>query len=137
MNPNEGLKKFFNTRALTSHELGLIEFVLNSQAYTECFKPYLENIRDSMQRQWLDRSQTRKDDYPDDTLAGGVMVIEGLLKFFDQILQETKFDRIHESMATMVPEKQYEMMRQQGKIHPIVGVDQNPNPQEYKPEEDF
>jgi hypothetical protein len=137
MPPSNDLKKFFNTRALDERELGMIEFVLNSPAYEESFKPYLENIRDSMQRQWLDRSQTRKDEYPDDFLAGGVCAIEGLLKFFSQILSETKFDRIHDSMASMVPEKQYEALRQQGRVKPIVGVDQNPLPEQYDPKEDF
>lgn len=134
------LRKFFDIGNLDDRTLGMIEFVLNSPAYEEAFRPYLENVRDSMQRQWLDRSQVRKDSYPDDFLAGGVCAIEGLLKLFHLVLTQTSFERIHESMAAMTPERQYEMRRQAGRVKPIVGVDQPALPQTqpgYDPAEDY
>jgi hypothetical protein len=131
------LRPFFDARRLNEQELGMIEFVLTSPAYEMAFKPYLQSVRDSMHALWLDRSQRRKDDYPDDFLAGGVCAIEGLLKFFAATLTETNFDRIHDSMAQMIPERNYELLRQAGKIRPVVGADQRAEPVEYKPEEDF
>ncbi len=123
------LRKFFDPGQLDERSVGMIEFVLNSPAYEEAFKPYLETVRDTMQRQWLDRSQKRKDDYPDDFLAGGVCAIEGLLTLFTLLVSQTNFERIHEAMAEMVPEKQYEMRRQSGRVKPVVGVDQSALPQ--------
>lgn len=131
------LRQFFDARRLSEQELGMIEFVLMSPAYEGAFKPYLESVRDSMHSLWLDRSQKRKDEYPDDFLAGGVCAIEGLLKFFIAAIHEANFDRIHESMAEMVPEKQYELRRQQGRIQPVVGVDQRAEPERYNPLDDL
>lgn len=115
----------------------MIEFVLTSPAYEGAFKPYLESVRDSMHSLWLDRSQKRKDEAPDDWLAGGVCAIEGLLKFFEVAIHEANFDRIHESMAEMTSEKQFELRRQQGRVRPVVGVDQRAEPEQYDPKEDF
>jgi len=131
------LRPFFDARRLTELELGMIEFVLTSPAYETAFKPYLESVRDSMQKLWLDRSQARKDSYPDDFLAGGVAAIDGLLTFFMAAIHEANFDRIHASMAEMVPEKQYELRRQQGRIKPVVGVDQRAEPERYDPLDDI
>lgn len=131
------LRQFFDARRLSERELGMIEFVLTSPAYEGAFKPYLESVRDSMQKLWLDRSQARKDLHPDDFLAGGVAAIEGLLTFFAAAIHEANFERIHESMAEMVPEKQYELRRQQGRVRPVVGVDQKATPEPYDPLEDL
>lgn len=131
------LRQFFDARRLTEKELGMIEFVLTSPAYEAAFRPYLENVRDSMQSLWMDRSQRRKDEYPDDFLAGGVSTIEGLLKFFAAAVSEANFDRIHDAMAEMVPERQFELRRQQGRVKAVVGVDQPALPEHYDPAEDF
>jgi len=131
------LRQFFDARRLSEQELGMIEFVLTSPAYEGAFKPYLSSVRDSMHALWLDRSQRRKDEYPDDFLAGGVCAIEGLLKFFAAAIHEADFERIHDSMASMVPEKQYELRRQAGRVRPVVGVDQKATPEEYNPLEDL
>lgn len=131
------LRQFFDARRLSEQELGMIEFVLTSPAYEGAFKPYLTSVRDSMHSLWLDRSQKRKDDYPDDFLAGGVCAIEGLLKFFSAAIHEANFERIHDSMAAMVPEKQYELRRQAGRVKPVVGVDQKATPEAYDPLEDI
>ena len=131
------LRKFFDPSRLDERSLGMIEFVLNSPAYEEAFKPYLETVRDGMQRKWLDRSQSRKDEYPDDFLAGGVCAIEGLLQVFTFFLKQTSMDRIHDSMEGMTSERQYEMRRQQGRVSPVVGVDQPTLPAKYDPAEDF
>lgn len=124
-------------RRMTEQELGMIEFVLTSPAYDIAFRPYLENVRESMREKWLDRSQKRKDEYPDDFLAGGVCAIEGLLKFFAAAIHEANFDRIHDAAAEMTSERQYEMRRQQGRVRPVVGVDQPAVPEKYDPSEDF
>lgn len=130
-------RKVFDLRKLTEQELGCVEFVLNSPAYIDVFKPYLENVRDSMQKLWLDRSQERKDNYPDDFLAGGVAAIDGLLKFFAVVIHETNMDRVHEAMAKMTPDVQYRLRQEKGNVLPVVGVNQSPEPEKYNPAEDF
>lgn len=134
------LRKFFDPGQMDARTLGMIEFVLNSPAYEEAFKPYLETTSSSMERLWRDRSQKRKDEYPDDFLAGGVCAIEGLLKLFELLIAQTNMERVHEAMVVMVPDAQYEQKRVRGDVRPIVGVDQNPmptTPAAYDPGEDF
>ena len=131
------LRRFFDVRNLNDQELGMIEFVLTSPAYDMAFRPYLEEVKESMHSLWLDRSQKRKDEYPDDFLAGGVCAIEGLLKYFHAVIHEANFERVHESMAGMTNEKIYELRRQQGAVRPVVGIDQPATPAPYNRDEDF
>jgi hypothetical protein len=86
---------------------------------------------------WLDRSQKRKDEFPDDFLAGSIAAIDGLLKFFSMVIHETSIERIHESMATMTPDLQYTARQNAGRLKPVVGIDQSATPEEYNPAEDF
>jgi hypothetical protein len=131
------LRQFFEARQLNENELGLIEFVVMSPAFETAFRPYLEGVRDNMLILWKDRSQKRKDEYPDDFLAGATCVIDDMFKFFSAVLADADFDRIHESMSHMTNERQYELKRQQGKISPVVGVDQQATPAAYDPLEDY
>lgn len=133
----QSLRRFFEARALTPHELGLIEYVVMSPAFDVAFRPYLEGVRDNMLTLWKDRSQRRKDEFPDDFLAGATCVIDDMFKFFNAVVADADFDRIHESMSHMTSERQYELKRQQGQIAPVVGVDQQATPKEYNPLEDF
>jgi len=133
------LKHVFDVSKLDERSLGMIEFVLTSPAYEEAFKPYLENVRNSMQRLWLDRTQERKDKHPDDFLAGNICAVEGLLSLFAELIAQTRIDRVQESMAAMTSDVQYEHKRQQGRIQPVVGVDQSAMPvaPPYDPAEDY
>ena len=131
------LRQFFEARSLTEQELGLIEFVVMSPAFEIAFKPYLEGVRDNMQTLWKDRSARRKEEYPDDFLAGATCVIDDMFKFFTAVLADANFDRVHDSMSHMTSDKQYELKRQKGQIAPVVGVDQSATPPEYDPLEDF
>lgn len=128
-------REFFDARKLTDRQRGQIEFVLNSPAYEEGFKPYMLGILNSMTTLWRDRSSIRRDKYPDDFLAGGACFGEGLLKFFEYLIQETNLERIHASMEDVSGEDLYEMKRQRGEVRPIVGVDQPALPQRPDPEE--
>lgn len=130
-------REFFDPRKLSPGTLGQMEFVLNSPAYEDAFKPYLKGVARGMEHLCRDRSQTRKDKYSDDFLYGGVCAVEGLLTFFQLMIEETDFDHIHESMASMSSEKQYDQRLKTGNVKPIVGVDQKATPDEYRPEEDF
>jgi len=132
-----GFHKFFNLRTLDEQQLGNIEFVLNSPAYGDHFKPYMEGVLAQMHRLWIDRSQARKDEYPDDFLAGGVAFGEGLIKFFDHIIHETRMERVHGAMENMTNDMLYEIHRQRGDMRPVVGLDQSAIPSQIDPEEDF
>lgn len=131
------LRQFFDTSQLDEQQLGQIEFVLNSPAYEMSFRPYLQMIRDNMHELMLDRSEKRQSLLPDDYLAGAVASIDGLLKFFTMVIHETSMERIHESMAVMTPDKQYELRQTQGRILPVVGANQSAEPDEYRPEDDY
>ena len=133
-------EKFFDLRKLDEQQLGNIEFVLNSPAYAEHFKPYMTGILGQLGRLWLDRSQARKDEYPDDFLAGGIAFGEGLIKFFDLIIHETNMERIHGAMENMTSEMLYEVHRQRGDVKVITGLNQQAMPtreEDIDPAEDF
>jgi hypothetical protein len=136
MLPNE----VFNIAKLDERQLGMIEFVLTSPAYEEAFKPYLENMRNSLQRQMLDRTRERKDRLPDDFLAGNIVAIEGLLSLFGELIKQSSQDRVQNSMNVLSDDKQYDQRRQQGRVAPVTGVDQQALPQPvsaYDPAEDY
>lgn len=122
-------REFFDIRKLDERQLGQIEFVLNSPAYEESFKPYMLGILATMNSMWKDRSKERLERYPDEFLAGGAVFGEGLIKFFALLIHETSFDRIHEAMiAGMSNDKLYDMKRQSGALKPVVGLDQPASP---------
>jgi hypothetical protein len=130
-------REFFDPRKLTDRQRGEIEYVLNSPAYEDSFKPYMEGILRSMDSMWRDRSQKRKDTYPDDFLAGGATFGEGLIKFFDLLLRETSMERIHLAMERITMEDIYDKHRADGHVRPVVGLDQSALPQPADPAEDF
>jgi len=120
---------------LDEQQLGQIEFVLNSPAYVDSFKPYIQGVLNQLNVLWKDRSRQRSDEYPDDFLAGGAVFGEGLLKFFDLLVSETSMERIHASMESMTSEKQYDMRRERGAVKPVVGLDQPATPGPADPDE--
>ena len=131
-------REFFDPRKLTNRQLGQIEFVLNSPAYVESFKPYIESILHTMNNMWRDRSRERQEKYPDDYLAGGATFGEGLIKFFDLLLRETSMERIHAAMENVTNDQLYDIRRQRGDLKPVVGLDQPASPQPVDPEaEDY
>lgn len=129
-------RQFFDIRKLDDQSLGQIAFVLQSPAYNESFRPYLEGVLRSLDRMWKDRSRARMEEYPDDFLAGGVIFGEGLLKFFEQLISEVSIERIHASME-FTPEEEYDMRRAAGQVKPVVGLDQPALPAPPGPEEDY
>lgn len=133
----DDFRAFFDLRKLSDQDLGCLEYVLNSPAYVTVFKPYLETMRDSMNRLWLDRSQDRKDKYPDDFLAGGIASIDGLLTLFQKILEETNLARMHDAVSGTSEESLYDRKREQGLVQPVVGINQNPEPIAYDPDKDY
>jgi len=128
-------REFFDLRRLDEQQLGQIEFVLNSPAYVDSFKPYLQGILNQLNALWKDRSKLRSDQYPDDFLAGGVVFGEGLLKFFDLLIHETSMERIHASMGNMTNDTLYDLARARGDVKPVVGLDQSAAPGPVDPEE--
>lgn len=134
---NTNLRQFFDAGRLDEQQLGMIEFVLNSPAYNDSFKPYLLSIRDNMNALMLDRSAKRKEILPDDYLAGAIAAIDGLLKLFTILIHETSIERIHSAMAEMSPDRQYDAEVARGKARPVVGLDQSATPQRVSPDEDY
>lgn len=127
-------REHFDLRKLDEIQLGQIEFVLTSPAYEESFRPFLLDAVESMSAQWKDRSEERKARYPDDYLAGGVVAIEGLIKFFEVLVQEANFERIHAANGGGSPEREYDLRRLAGQLQPVIGLDQGAEP---SADEDF
>lgn len=130
-------KEFFDVSLIDERQLGEMEFVLNSPAYEHTFKKYMEGVLRQLNALAKDRSQKRKDEYPDDTLFGGIMFGEGLLEFFSRIIQETRMERIHASMQNVSNDDLYDAARRQGRVKPVVGLDQSAEPEPYNPAEDY
>lgn len=130
-------REHFDIRKLDEQTRGCMEFVLNSIAYEDYFKPYIAGILATMNQQWKNRSQERKDTYPDEFLAGGVTFGEGMLNFFETIIQETNMERVHTSMESMTNDMLYEIKRQRGLVKPIIGLNQQAEPEPYDQNEDF
>jgi hypothetical protein len=128
--------KMFDPAQLDGQQLGMIEYVLNSNAYTDTFKPYLQSIRETLSQRLLDPSKDRKEEHPDDFLRGGIVAVDGLLNFFDRIVAETQMDRIARAMGDLTPEQQYQHDREQGKHVPVLGANE-PDEAEYRAEDDF
>ncbi len=130
----------FDVSKLDDHQLGCLEFVLSSPAYEDVFEPYLKSVRNSMNMRLLDRSKERKDDTPDDFLAGGVVVIDGLLTFFKKIIEEVRMERVDAAVNRLTPDQRYEADRRAGKHVPILGANEPmepAGPRPYDPAEDF
>lgn len=130
-------REMFDLRKLDEHKRGEIEFVLTSPAYAHSFKPYIEGIIRQMEHLWRDRSEERKAQYNDDFLGGGVTMAEGLLKFFELLIQEADVERIHNAMGNLSNDDLYDRMRDAGRMRPVVGLDQSASPSEVPPEEDY
>lgn len=128
-------REYFDVRKLSDQQKGEIAFILNSPAYEHSFKPYIMGIINQLNHLWKDRSQSRKDAYPDDFLGGGVVFGEGMLKFFETLVQETSIEAIHEAMQNVDNDTLYDRALQRGEVRPVVGLDQPVLPQLVDPEE--
>ena len=129
--------EFFTLASFDEQKIGEMEFILNSPAYNDTWKPYMLGVLAAFQKMWKDRSRERQDKYPDEYLAGGATFGEGLIEFFDRIITETHHERAMASMAKMSFDDIYNQKRRQGLVKPIVGIDQSPTPGPYDPAEDF
>ncbi len=129
---------FFDPKKLTDRDLAVISFVLNSPAYADVFEPYLLGVRNGMAHSMLDRTETRKQMYPDDFLAGGIVAIDGLLSFFKLLIEESDINRIHEAMAEkQTGEMIYHRKQNEGQLSPVLGVNQPALPAVVPVEEDY
>jgi len=127
----------FDVANLDDHILGHLEFILNSPSYGDVFKPYLVRMRDSLAVKLLDPSRERKDQYPDDFIRGGIITIDGLVSFFERLIEETTIERLARSQRPLSGNEQYEFLRSEGRIRPITGIESERYSAEILPEEDY
>lgn len=141
------LKKVFDVGALTEHQLGCVEFVLNSPAYLDVFKPFLQSRREQIALAMLDRSRERKEMYPDDTLAGHVTAIDELLSLFENVVAETRMERMILSQRPPSAADRYDNAQRDGLHVPVLGANEQtsdpdnpryePAPGDIRPEDDY
>lgn len=125
-------REVFDITKLTEQELGCLEYVLNSPAYSSVFEPYLLGIKNSLTMKMLDRSEERKREYPDDFLAGGVVAIEGFLRMFKHVISETRAARVETAVSSISPNATYTLQQQAGRHVPVLGANE-----QYDPAEDY
>ncbi len=125
-----------NVAGLPENELGHIEYILASPAYEDHFAPYLKRMRDRLNVMLLDPSQAMEDAYPADFLRGGILMIDGLLELFKNLISETKTERMLRSQIERTPNEEYQHMREQGLVRPG-GQTEQPAEVGYNPDDDF
>jgi len=126
-------KDVFTIEGLSEDELGQLEFVLLSPSYERVFKPYLTRMAKQTQDLMLDRTEERKQRYPDDLLAGQVVGLKGLIAFLDSLVLQINMSRVVAAQEH-TPEQEYEKLRGWGFIrHSGQAVD----PEDVKAAEDF
>jgi hypothetical protein len=127
----------FSIRDLRDEEIGNLQYILSHPSYTRVFEPYLRRMRESANHLWLDRRQQRKDTYPDDFLAGQISAIDGLLGFFQKLIDETSVEHAGRAAAELTEEQKYDELRRTGQIR---GAGMGPLEKpvaEFSPDEDF
>lgn len=126
------LTPFIEVKNLDDLQLGQMWFVLNSPAYADAFEPHLTKMRNMLNERLLDRSTERKNEYPDDYLAGYICAIDELLAFFRNITEETRTEQITRALSPeLTPDEQYSDMQKRGLTRPAGQTEQ------YQPEEDY
>lgn len=75
---------------LTHEQLGALAFLVNSQAYVEVYRPFLIGMLRGFHADLADPSQQRRWNKPDDYLRGGILVVQALLNFPEQTLDEAR-----------------------------------------------
>ncbi len=109
--------------------------MLNSPSYETVFKKYLQGMSETLNHRLKDPSRKRKDEYPSDFLRGGILMLDGLIIFFQRIVAETHMERIARSQgAGMTQEELYAKLKEEGKVRP---AGQITAAQEYDPAQDF
>jgi hypothetical protein len=121
---------------LDDHEIGHIEYILNSPAYGDHFEPYLKRMRDRLNQLLLDPSEEREKMYPYKFLIGGICMIDGLLELFGKLISETRIERMARAVTEKTPNQQYQQMREQGLVKPS-GMTAQPAEPGYDPAEDY
>lgn len=130
-------REIFDISKIDEITLGHLEYVLNSPSYADVFRPYLVSMRNTLNQRLLDPSKDRKEEHPDDFLRGGVVAIDGLLHFFEHIVEETRMDRITTALTPATPEQQYTNDAQGGYHAPVLGANESLDPSTYDPAEDI
>lgn len=132
-----GFHDLFDVTKLDEHTLGCVEYVLMSPAYQDVFEPYLRSIRDTLSQRLLDPSKERKEEHPDDFLRGGIVAVDGLLNFFQQVIAETQTDRVTAALAPPTPDQRYTQAQRAGLHDSVLGAAEPLEPLPYDPDEDY
>lgn len=100
----------FDISKLNDHEVGQLEFIVNSPAWSGFFRLYLIRMIQSLDRLMKDRSEERKKQYNDDFIAGQSTALEGFVKFSDGVAENTNLARMAQ-VQQMTPNEEYDRLR--------------------------
>lgn len=127
----EWFKQLFNTNLMDEQELGQIEYILTHPAYERYFRPYMQHMHDSMIVQWKLPQHARSHAASDEELRQGARFIEGLMRYFDEIIKHAQVERVLRSQD-LVPSDPHQYARETGLVgSPPAHVETLP------PEQDF
>ena len=127
---NDFVDPVFDISRLDDHELGHLEYVLNSPSYTQVFRPFLQATQKMYMELLMDpRPKVRAKYGGTNYLRCGANNARRILEFFDKILEETRDSRAMFARNALGQQDLYEAAVASGVIRH--------SGQTLKPEEDF
>lgn len=112
----------FDVSNMDAHELGHLEYVLNSPSWQRVFRPFIERLHQQFIAHWLDpRGKTIDEQY----LKAGANVTRDFLSFFEKVIKETNHERAMQARTALGDEDLYRLAREQGQIGPAGQVRPN------------
>jgi len=109
--------ELFDVSGLDDHEIGHLEYILNSPSYARVFRPFLERMQMNYTSLALDpRPDVRKRYGGTKYLRAGANNIRNLLEFFDKLVAETQHERA--MSIRMTDEQQYHAAVERGQMGP-------------------
>jgi hypothetical protein len=103
---------------LTPEQIDALYFLVHSEAYIRFYEPFLRGIERSLDLDLRDPSADRKAQKPDDYLRGGLMVVNALLSFPEEVLNEQR-ERELADQAQRTQEDHYAERAASGQMGPM------------------
>lgn len=91
--------KPFDISNLDDHELGHLEYILNSPSWLRVFRPFIERCHNQFITYLLDPRKDKKVDEKD--LIAGARMTRDMLEFFDKVIRETNHERAMQARISL------------------------------------
>lgn len=109
----------FELSVLDEHELGHLEYILNSPSYTRVFKPFLESLQKAYVERMLNPDPATRQKYGgDEYLRCGANNIQRQLEFYEKVIAETQHQRAMSAREALGEVDLYRQAVAEGKVGP-------------------